>query len=74
MIDYLRMLKQEKDHHRRGMVRMEIEFFPEVTRLLENNVYQLNIHYLNYSWFTPSIGVRPPYYWHPIYEPYYPLG
>ncbi|MFD4491163.1 hypothetical protein [Lysinibacillus fusiformis] len=53
---------------------MEIEFFPEVTRLLENNVYQLNIHYLNYSWFTPSMGVRPPYYWHPIYEPYYPLG
>jgi len=73
MINTLLKLKQGNDYHRRGIVRMEIEFFPEVTRLLENNVNQLNIHYLNDSWFTPSIGVRPPYYWHPIYEPYYPL-
>lgn len=53
---------------------MEIEFFPEVMRLLENKAaYSLNIHYLNYTWLTPTIGVRPPYYSQPIYEPYYPI-
>jgi len=47
MIDYLRMLKQGNDYNRRGIVSMEIEFFPEVTRLLENNVNPLNIHGLH---------------------------
>lgn len=52
---------------------MEIEFFPVVKRLLENEAYSLNIHYLNYTWLTPTIGVRPPYYSQPIYEQYYPI-
>lgn len=57
-----------------GECQMEIEFFPEVMRLLENEAaYSLNIHYLNYTWLTPTIGVRPPYYSQPIYEPYYPI-
>ncbi|UZM97979.1 hypothetical protein OL548_24325 [Lysinibacillus sp. MHQ-1] len=42
------------------MLAWRLNFFPEVTRLLENNVNPLNIHYVNDSWFTPSIGVRPP--------------
>ncbi|WP_341302721.1 hypothetical protein MHB44_10495 [Lysinibacillus sp. FSL H8-0500] len=53
---------------------MSIEFFPEVTRLLENHESRLVMHYLKDSWFVPSIGVRPPYYCHPIYQPYFALA
>ncbi|WP_175400738.1 hypothetical protein [Lysinibacillus sp. AR18-8] len=52
---------------------MEVEFFPKVTRLLENEASTLEIHYLNDTWLTPTIGVRPPYYSYPIYESYYPI-
>lgn len=51
---------------------MKIEFFPQVTRLLENKETELKLNYLEYTWSVPSIAVRPPYYAHPIYEPYYP--
>jgi len=56
-----------------GGLKMEVEFFPEVTRLLENEASTLEIHYLNDTWLTPTIGVRPPYYSYPIYESYYPI-
>ncbi|WP_440895272.1 hypothetical protein ACS127_11955 [Amphibacillus sp. Q70] len=51
---------------------MEIEFYPQVTRLLENKEEQLDMHYLVYSWSTPTIMIRPPYYTNPVYDPYYP--
>lgn len=50
---------------------MRIEFFPRVTRLLENERAELTMKYLHYSWPTPTIIMRPPYYSHPVYEPYY---
>ncbi|BBN97628.1 hypothetical protein St703_03330 [Sporolactobacillus terrae] len=51
---------------------MRIEFMPQVTRLLENVNAELKMDYLQYSWPTPTIVVRPPYYSHPVYEAYYP--
>ncbi|MEF3327607.1 MULTISPECIES: hypothetical protein [Oceanobacillus] len=51
---------------------MEFEFYPKVKRLLENKAEKLEMHYLNYSWKTPSIKIRPPYYSDPVYEPFYP--
>ncbi|MFJ7406154.1 MULTISPECIES: hypothetical protein [unclassified Lysinibacillus] len=52
---------------------MMIEFFPQITRLLENKAGEVEVYYLNYSWLAPSIGVRPPYYCYPIYQPYFAL-
>lgn len=52
---------------------MRIEFFPQVTRLLENKEDDVRMEYLGYSWNMPTIAVRPPYYTNPVYEPYYPL-
>ncbi|SFG92290.1 hypothetical protein SAMN02982927_03240 [Sporolactobacillus nakayamae] len=51
---------------------MRVEFMPQVTRLLENVETELTFDYLHYSWTTPTIAVRPPYYSHPVYKPYYP--
>ncbi|GAY78642.1 hypothetical protein NBRC111894_4196 [Sporolactobacillus inulinus] len=51
---------------------MRIEFMPQVTRLLENVNAELKIDYLHYRLTTPTIAVRPPYYSHPVYKPYYP--
>ncbi|GEN85858.1 hypothetical protein MKY30_15650 [Oceanobacillus sp. FSL W8-0428] len=51
---------------------MKFEFYPQVRRLLENNEEELEMHYLSYSWNTPTIKIRPPYYSDPVYEPFYP--
>ncbi|WP_162840593.1 hypothetical protein [Gracilibacillus timonensis] len=51
---------------------MEIEFHPQVVRLLENSRQELEMHYLDDKWSTPSIMIRPPYYTRPVYQPYYP--
>lgn len=51
---------------------MEFEFHPQVRRLLENRVEELEMHYLHYQWSTPTIIIRPPYYTSPVYEPFYP--
>ncbi len=55
-----------------GEIKMRIEFFPRVTRLLENKEAKLKLNYLSKSWTVPTIAVRPPYYKDPVYEPYYP--
>ncbi|WP_185970927.1 hypothetical protein [Alkalicoccobacillus porphyridii] len=51
---------------------MQIEFFPEVTRLLENEPEKVTMQYMRNSWSMPTITVRPPYYKDPRIEPYYP--
>ncbi|MCM3715323.1 hypothetical protein [Halalkalibacter oceani] len=51
---------------------MNIEFFPEATRLLQNEEEKVTMDYMTYSWDLPTIAVRPPYYSNPVYEPYYP--
>ncbi|WP_186731398.1 hypothetical protein [Rummeliibacillus suwonensis] len=52
---------------------MRMEFFPEATRLLQNEESKVTMEYLTYSWSMPTISTRPPYYSNPVYEPYYPI-
>lgn len=56
----------------KGGSNLEFEFYPQVRRLLENRVEELEMHYLDYHWSTPTIIIRPPYYTDPVYEPFYP--
>ncbi|MBB6450501.1 hypothetical protein HNR44_002484 [Geomicrobium halophilum] len=53
---------------------MPYEFYPEVTLLtLDESDEEVTMRYIEDSWPMPKIGMRPPYYTNPRYEPYYPL-
>lgn len=52
---------------------MKIEFFPQATRLLQNDLSKIKVSYMSFTWELPTIASRPPYYTDPVYRPYYPL-
>ncbi|WP_019413623.1 hypothetical protein [Paenisporosarcina sp. TG20] len=51
-------------------------FSEEAELLLVNHSGEkVNVLYNSnpYSFQLPKVGERPPYYWNPRYEPYYPI-
>ncbi|UOR12572.1 hypothetical protein [Halobacillus amylolyticus] len=51
------------------------QYNPEVKLLLVNHSdekVQMLYNDNPYTWQMPKIGPRPPYYYNPRYEPYYP--
>ncbi len=53
----------------------DYEYNPEVKLLLVNHSdekVQLLYNANPYTWSMPKIGPRPPYYYNPRYEQYYP--
>ncbi|MEK5442956.1 MULTISPECIES: hypothetical protein [unclassified Fredinandcohnia] len=53
---------------------MKYYYSPEVTFLLMNESKErVEVSYINHSFDLPQIGTRPPYYYNPRYEHYFPL-
>ncbi|WP_010282083.1 hypothetical protein [Bacillus timonensis] len=53
---------------------MNYYYSPEVKFLLINETKELvEVSYLDQSFELPQIGPRPPYYYNPRYEHYYPV-
>ncbi|WP_192869507.1 hypothetical protein [Lentibacillus sediminis] len=53
---------------------MEYYLSLEVKLLLVNQSNEtVEMQYIDHKWEMPKIGPRPPYYYNPRYEQYYPV-